>query len=647
VPVRPSPLPLGSALLGLLAVLSGLLPGVVLAAQADSAASAFAIGPDGRFVGTLSPQSGLWYHVAYTGGAPITVTVAYEPATANRVDFFVYTGDASQPRQETDTPTRANNSLSLTWSDPSPRDLFVRVVNNATDTSASFVGTIAPTGQISAPAGPTSPASAPAAATPRDAVTVPSDGSLLGTIGPRQAVWYRFWYANPGAQATIQASFAPSGGSPDLNVYTGADLANLTQQSGSPTVSADTLQRVVSLPSEQWVYFTLVNNNDGSPLAYTGSVAPVGTPPTRVNPAPSIRLEPTSAAVGGTLTVRGSGWTPGAQVVARLYQQDDTLGPGADLGGAVQVAQDGTFSLQGSVPRTLFGSGNRGNVDVRPGSYTVVVRQGTDLAATAPLSVVPVVSAPAVPHDARYFAETRYRIDNDAIWGYFQARGGIETFGYPVSRTFVFLGCTTQIFQRQVAQVCADGQPRLINLLDPEIFPYTRVNGSTFPAVDDSLKAATPKVGDPTYATTILDFVRANAPDVFGNLPVNFGRAFFGTVSPQMAGTSDPNILGLLDLEVWGAPISRPMADPSNPSFIYQRFQRGILHYDASTGVTHGILLADYLKSILTGQNVPADLQQQASESRFYAQYAPGQAGWVARPAELPGTDLAFAFEQG
>jgi hypothetical protein len=96
---------------------------------------------------------------------------------------------------------------------------------------------------------------------------------------------------------------------------------------------------------------------------------------------------------------------------------------------------------------------------------------------------VPVATAPAVPHDARYFAETRYRIDNDAIWGYFQARGRIETFGYPVSRTFTFLGCTTQIFQRQVAQQCADGQPRLINLLDPEIFPYTRVNGSTFPAI--------------------------------------------------------------------------------------------------------------------------------------------------------------------
>jgi hypothetical protein len=158
---------------------------------------------------------------------------------------------------------------------------------------------------------------------------------------------------------------------------------------------------------------------------------------------------------------------------------------------------------------------------------------------------------------------------------------------------------------------------------------------------------ATPRVGDPTYATAILDFVRATAPDTFSGDQVNLGRAFFTTVTPQMAGTADPNILGLLDLEVWGAPISRPMADSSNPKFIYQRFQRGILHYDATTGLTHGILLADYFKSILLGQNLPADLQQQASESRFYAQYAPGEPGWLARPADLQATDLTFAFEQG
>jgi hypothetical protein len=201
--------------------------------------------------------------------------------------------------------------------------------------------------------------------------------------------------------------------------------------------------------------------------------------------------------------------------------------------------------------------------------------------------------------------------------------------------------------QRQVAQVCADGQPRLVNLLDPEIFPYTQVNGSTFPGPDAAVKNKTPQVGSPTYATDILDFVRANAPDTLGGRPVGFGRTFFGSVSAAQAGSSDPGLLGLLDLEIWGAPISTPMADPNNPNFVYQRFQRGIMHFDATSGVTRGILLADYLKSVLTAQNLPDDLRQQASGSRFYGQYTPGAPLWLARASDLPGTDLSWAFETG
>jgi hypothetical protein len=264
------------------------------------------------------------------------------------------------------------------------------------------------------------------------------------------------------------------------------------------------------------------------------------------------------------------------------------------------------------------------------------------------------VPPPPVPHDERYFFATQFRIDDDAIWAYFGARGGLDTFGYPVSRTFLLLGCPVQVFQRQVAQDCPGQGVQLLNLLDPEIFPYTQVNGSTFPAPDAALKAATPKVGDPDYATTILAFVAANAPNAWNGQPVNFGSTFFGTVTPDMAGTDDPGILGLLDLEVWGAPISQPMADPNNPSFVYQRFQRGILHYTAGEG-TRGILLAGYLKSVLLGPaqavphgaSLPPDLAAQSAGSRYFAQYCPGAPNWLCRPGELPGTDLTFAFEQG
>ena len=83
------------------------------------------------------------------------------------------------------------------------------------------------------------------------------------------------------------------------------------------------------------------------------------------------------------------------------------------------------------------------------------------------------------------------------------------------------------------------------------------------------------------------------------------------------------NTLG--GLTIWGAPISHPQADPNNGNFIYQRFQRGIMHFDKSCGCTQGLLLADYLKSLLTGQNLPPDLEAQARLSKYYRQYAPGR----------------------
>lgn len=582
--------------LTLLAAVVSLSPLLVSAAPGGSPGEALGVGSDGRFAGTVAPQSAQWFSFSYRGATPVSIVVVYEPATATGVDFNLYTGDASSPRLENLSTVRRDNTLSATWSDPNPRDVLLQVVNTSPVRSIGFVGSIQPSSALNVAAAtptPVATAAPESGANSNTAITVGVDGGVAGNLLPRQALWYRFWYANPGANATVGIGFAPSGTSTDLNLYTGPDANNLTAQGGSPSrttptvtptatatatpvpglgtpgtamptatptpsnLGSDSLARSVNLSSAQWVYFTVVNNNDGTSVAFGGTVSPVGTPPAT----PSPTATPTTTA------------TP------------------------------------------------------------------------SPTPVVQV--APPVPHDARYFPETRFRIDNDAIWGYFNARGGVDVFGFPVSRTFTFLGCTSQIMQRQVAQVCSDGQPRLINLLDPEIFPYTQVNGSTFPAPDPGLKANTPQVSSPTYSTDILNFVLANAPDTFGGRQVAFGRTFFGSVSPQQAGTSDPGILGLLALEVWGAPISTPMADPNNPNFVYQRFQRGIMHYDATTGVTRGILLADYLKSILTGQNLPDDLRQQARGSRFYAQYTPGAPLWLSRPGDLPGTDLSWAFEAG
>jgi N-acetylmuramoyl-L-alanine amidase len=86
------------------------------------------------------------------------------------------------------------------------------------------------------------------------------------------------------------------------------------------------------------------------------------------------------------------------------------------------------------------------------------------------------------------------------------------------------------------------------------------------------------------------------------------------------------------------------MHDPNNPGFIYQRFQRGIMHYDKSCTCTQGLLLADYVKALLTRRNLPSDLADEAKNSKLLGEYAPGQPRAVARPTDLPGSDLSGAF---
>jgi len=249
----------------------------------------------------------------------------------------------------------------------------------------------------------------------------------------------------------------------------------------------------------------------------------------------------------------------------------------------------------------------------------------------------------SVPHDDRYFPQTGYRIDNDTIWDYFQRRGGVNTFGYPTSRTFPFQGFTVQFFQRRIVQLGPDGQARLLNLLDPGIMPYTSFNFSTFPGVDSGLVATAP---DPTDQPAVLAWVQQHAPDVVAGAPVHFDATFASTVSAQTAfpNGGDASLLPGLDLELWGIPTSQPMMDANNHNFISLRWQRGIMLFDASCTCTQGVLLADYLKAILTGQNLPADLAQEAASSPFLDQYDLAAPHWVHNPSLLPNTDFTNAF---
>jgi virginiamycin B lyase len=291
-----------------------------------------------------------------------------------------------------------------------------------------------------------------------------------------------------------------------------------------------------------------------------------------------------------------------------------------------------------------------GNVWVAEQSANKVAK----LIAAAPVPTPTPVATPMptptlLPHDNRYFDQTGFRIDNDVFWDYFNKRGGLRTFGYPVSRTFTLMNSTVQFFQRAIMQLAPDGSARTMNVLDPGMMPYTKINGSTFPAPDAGIAAAAPQPGSPNYDTRILDFVRSYAPDQFEGLNVNFYQAFQNTVTLQDAypqGGGNPALLPLLNLELWGVPTSRPQRDPTNGNFVYLRFQRGIMHYDATSGYTQGLLLADYLKAIITGQNVPADLDAQAQGSPFYHQYNSSKPNWVDRPDQLPNTNLFYAFEK-
>jgi hypothetical protein len=255
---------------------------------------------------------------------------------------------------------------------------------------------------------------------------------------------------------------------------------------------------------------------------------------------------------------------------------------------------------------------------------------------------------PPAPRDTRYFFETGFRVDRDPFWDYFAARGGVATFGFPVSRTFALLGCATQIFQRHLLQQCGAGAPvQTMNLLDPDLMPYHQINFSTFPAYDPAVAGSAPPPGAPDYAAAVLGHVQATAPVMFEGLPVRFFATFITTV-PGVNPAAAPDLAALVNLEIWGFPTSRPAFDPANQAFVYQRFQRGILHFDAATGATRGVLLADYFKGILAGRpgpSLPPDLAAQAAASRFFRQYCPASRQSLCRPDELPGTDLTFAFE--
>jgi hypothetical protein len=295
------------------------------------------------------------------------------------------------------------------------------------------------------------------------------------------------------------------------------------------------------------------------------------------------------------------------------------------------------------------GVSGQGRVVQRLRDWSVSLALGVSLVLGAALGQSTLATAqPASPGtDPSFFPATGYRIGSPAVLDYFQHRGGIRTFGYPVSSEFPLLGKRVQLFQRQMLQVAPDGIVTPASILDPDVLPITRIDGLSLPPADPDLVGSAPLPDSPDYAIQALAFINLYVADDWNGLPVNFQSTFLGTVTCADAfgaDPCDPSALPALGLEVWGLPTSLPTADPLNPDFIYQRFQRGIMHFSRATGRTQGLLLGDWLKRIMVGVDLSPDIDAAVRHSRFFAQYAPSRPLALDRPADLPDSSLAQAF---
>jgi hypothetical protein len=295
------------------ALVACLFGGLIPSALADSGGSALEAIPvhtDGSFGGSVAGTSSRWFSFGYSGtSVDSTVTITYLPADANLMDVLLYSGDPHKPTAANTGSQQTGNSRSSPYKDTSAHQVFIKIVNGNANRTVTFTGTVSPTAALAtatpiatapasatpattttpAPATPTATMTGPvptANATPATgdsgpaAITVGADGVFVGTISQRRAIWYRFWYGNAGASASVTVSVSPNASGADLNFYTGHDPNNLSQQGGGPNKAQNQLSRDVSLASAQYVYFAIANNNDSTGLGYSGTVAPAFAPVT-------------------------------------------------------------------------------------------------------------------------------------------------------------------------------------------------------------------------------------------------------------------------------------------------------------------------------------------------------------------------------
>ncbi len=281
-----------------------------------------------------------------------------------------------------------------------------------------------------------------------------------------------------------------------------------------------------------------------------------------------------------------------------------------------------------------------------------------------------VVQPPPPPVDpttgSRYFSQTGFSISNDAIWIYFHRRGGLRTFGPPISREFTLMGTQSQLFERALLQVNDQGQVFAANLLEAPFLPYDALGDLQLPPVDDGVIGMAPDPAAQDYFDASQEFVRLIAAENYDGNPTRFYSTFLTTVLFREAffdGNGDPNLVPGFALEIWGLPTSGATyhvvgyepGPPESPepapiydrNVVLQRFQKGVMRFEQlNNRRTAGVPLGIYLRALILGEALP-DLAIAAYESGnpLFAQYNPDAVLWIDRPDELPDTNLVLAFE--
>lgn len=232
------------------------------------------------------------------------------------------------------------------------------------------------------------------------------------------------------------------------------------------------------------------------------------------------------------------------------------------------------------------------------------------------------------------FPETGFCVEHPAMLAYLDVHGGPTGLGFPISRLFRLRGESVQLFQRVALRLDSDGSPAPLRLLDTELLPLRRLDGSSLPSPEPDLLARRPGPEQPDFAARADAFLRETVPDRLGERPIGFSRLY------RSVGGDD----GPAGLDLFGWPTSGPTVAPEDPRLVFQRFEYAVFRYNPDLGQAQALLLGDYLKALLLGRGLSADLEADARGSPALRQVLPAAADGLQRPWELPDSDLRLAF---